>query len=265
MRSVSPQDRLSIEARDLSWAVAGRRIVDSVSMRAAEGGTLGILGPNGSGKTTLLRMLSGQLRPAAGQVLLGGRPMADYSRREVARRLAVLEQQSTTEDDLSVRDVVDLGRIPHRPLWSGRSDADRDLVATAAARTGVDDLLSRRWRTLSGGEQQRVQLARAFAQQPGVLLLDEPTNHLDIRAQLRILALAKAAPATVVVALHDLNLAAMFCDEIVVMSSGTVVATGPPHQVLAPRLVEEVYGVEVVVDRADHGLSVRYLAPSVSW
>lgn len=256
---------MSLETHGVSWAVSGATIVDEVSVRVEPGRTLGILGPNGSGKTTLMRMMSGQLRPSGGSVSLQERPITDFSRREVARRLAVLEQQSATDDDLSVRDVIDLGRIPHRPLWSGRSGRDQDVVAQAAARTGVDELLGRAWRTLSGGEQQRVQLARAFAQEPGILLLDEPTNHLDIRAQLRILAMARAAPATVVVALHDLNLATTFCDEIVVMRRGRVVAAGPPQEVISAGLVADVYGVDAIVDHTEHGTTVRFLAPLVDW
>lgn len=256
---------MSIEAFAVSWETDGILIVDQVSLAAPEGGVLGVLGPNGSGKSTLLRMLSGQLRPASGQVVLDGRPIASWQRRAIARRMAVVEQHSTTEDDLSVEDVIDLGRIPHRAPWAGRSPRDRVVAGAAARRAGVENQLHRRWHTLSGGEQQRVQLARAFAQETGILLLDEPTNHLDIRAQLEILALVRAAPATVVVALHDLNLAGAFCDEVLVLRSGRAVARGSPEDVLTAELVGDVYGVGAVVDPTPDGPMVRFLAPKVRW
>lgn len=256
----------ALEACGVSWEVGGKRIVDDVSLRTVDGGVLGVLGPNGSGKSTLLRLLAGHPRPSTGEVLLGGRPLAAWARREVARQVAVVEQQSATEEDLVVRDVIDLGRIPHRARWAGASADDRAAVEVAAHRVGVEDMLDRRWRTLSGGEQQRVQLARALAQDTPLLLLDEPTNHLDIRAQLEILALTRAAPVTAVVALHDLNLAGMFCDEIVVLRGGHVVARGEPSAILSADLVREVYGVEVAIHRRPGSAPiVQFLAPDVRW
>ncbi len=263
--TVETERQAELEAEGVSWGVAGRRIVDEVSLRAVPGGVLGILGPNGSGKSTLLRMLAGQLRPSSGVVRLEDRPIGDWHRRDIARRMAVVEQHSVTEEDLTVADVIDLGRIPHRPPWSGRDGRGREVVEEAARRTGIAGHLRRRWRTLSGGEQQRAQLARAFAQEPAILLLDEPTNHLDIGAQLEILALARAAPATVVLALHDLNLAGTFCDEVLVLRRGRAVAAGPPREVLTTDLVEDVYGVRAVVNGGEHGPVVHFLPPPVTW
>ncbi|GMA38060.1 ABC transporter ATP-binding protein [Mobilicoccus caccae] len=256
---------MTLEARGLIREIGGVRIVDDVSLRAPVGGVLGVLGPNGSGKSTLLRMLSGHLRPTAGDVHLDDRPLRAWHRRELARRVAIVEQFSATEEDLSVADVIDLGRIPHRPPWSGRNATDTDVVRAAAARTGVEDLLARRWHTLSGGEQQRVQLARAFAQEAGILLLDEPTNHLDIAAQLHILALARATPATVVVALHDLTLAGAFCDEILLLNRGRPVAAGTPSEVLTTEIIDAVYGIHALVDQSADGPHVRFRPPRVSW
>ena len=217
----------ALEARGVSWDVAGRRIVDDVSLRTVDGGVLGVLGPNGSGKSTLLRLLAGHQRPSTGEVLLGGRPLAAWSRREVAHQVAVVEQQSATEEDLVVRDVIDLGRIPHRARWAGASADDRAAVEVAARRVGVEDMLDRRWRTLSGGEQQRVQLARALAQDTPLLLLDEPTNHLDIRAQLEILALTRAAPVTAVVAPAALSTVGVTAGPAAVVTSTPSVPAAP--------------------------------------
>ncbi|MDO9378373.1 MAG: ABC transporter ATP-binding protein [Nocardioidaceae bacterium] len=253
---------MTLAAHDVSWSVVGRLVVDGVSLHPEPGSTVGLLGPNGSGKSTLLRLLAGLRPPSAGAVELDGRPLTSLRRRSVARRVAVVEQESGTEQDLLVGDVVALGRIPHHRPWSGTTAADDAAVRRAAEHADVADRLDQPYRTLSGGERQRVQIARALAQEPTDLLLDEPTNHLDVSHQLDLLALVRRTPVTTVVALHDLNLAAMFCDQVVVLAEGRVVAAGPPAEVLSPGLVAEVYGVRAVVETLDGTTHVRYLPPS---
>ncbi|MBG0852509.1 ABC transporter ATP-binding protein [Streptomyces spinoverrucosus] len=225
----------------------GRLILDGVSITPAPGAMTGLLGPNGSGKSTLLRLLSGVLAPASGVVTLDGRPLSDLRRRDIARRVAVVEQQADTQVELTVADVVRLGRVPHRRAWTPPTPADEDAVRGALARTGLTDRADQPWHTLSGGERQRVQIARALAQEPRELLLDEPTNHLDLQHQLDVLDLLAALPVTSVVALHDLNLAAMYCDRLVVLTRGRVVAAGTPAEVLTADLIAEVYGVRVTI------------------
>jgi iron complex transport system ATP-binding protein len=239
--------RTGLQAREVSWGAGGRTIVDRVSLDVVPGGTLGLLGPNGSGKSSLLRLLAGVRRPASGAVLLDGVDLRTLRRRDVARRVAVVEQHATTEVDLRVRDVVALGRTPHRAVWGAERPGDRDAVALALERTGLVGAEDRSWHTLSGGERQRVHVARALAQEPRELLLDEPTNHLDVHHQLELLALVRRLPVTTVVALHDLNLAAMFCDRLVVLAGGRVVADGPPGEVLTAALIADVYRVRAVV------------------
>jgi len=240
---------MSLATRSVSWAVRDRLIVDGVSITVTPGSMLGLLGPNGSGKSSLLRLLAG-LRPATtGLVRLGDDDVTTLSRRQVARRVGVVEQESTTDTDPLVRDVIELGRIPHRRTWQPAGARDVEAVRRAAAATGVLDRLDQPYATLSGGERQRVQIARALAQDPEVLLLDEPTNHLDLRHQLDVLRLVRDADVTAVAALHDLNLAAAYCDEVVVLADGRVVAAGPPETVLTERLVADVYGVKAVVER----------------
>lgn len=236
---------MKIEAENLLWRAGDVLIVDGITVAAMPGRILGLLGPNGSGKSTLLGMLARTIQPMAGIVKLDGRSHGDWGSRELAQVLSVVHQKSTTDLDVTVRDVIDLGRIPHRRPWAGAGREDREVVVQAARRTGIEHLLDRDWHTLSGGEQQRVHLARAFAQDGRVMLLDEPTNHLDIAHQLDILATLKSAKATVVVALHDLNLAVTFCDEVLVLSRGQAVGLGPPADVLTEELVREVYGVDV--------------------
>jgi iron complex transport system ATP-binding protein len=239
---------MTLEAIDVTWEADGRLIIHRVCLRAERGCVVGLLGPNGSGKSTLLRCLAGLERPSGGRVLLEGRDLAGWRRVDRARRMAVLSQEATTELELTVADVVRLGRIPHRARLAGDAPRDAIVIADALARVDLADLSRRRWQTLSGGERQRVQLARVLAQEPSELLLDEPTNHLDIRHQLAMLALVRELGVTAVIALHDLNLAAAYCDELVVLDAGRVVAAGAPADVVTERLVREVYGVASSID-----------------
>ncbi len=241
--------RAGLRADRVSRRADGRLILDGVVLAPEPGSTVGVLGPNGSGKSTLLRLLAGLLTPTSGVVTLDGSPLGDLPRRTLARRLAVVEQQADTQVELTVLDVVRLGRVPHRRAWTPASADDERAVRAALERTGLADRLGQPWHTLSGGERQRVQIARALAQEPRELLLDEPTNHLDIHHQLDLLALVTDLPVTTVVALHDLNLAAMYCDQVVVLCAGRVVASGAPGDVLTEGLIAEVYGVRAAVSR----------------
>ncbi|OPX10202.1 ABC transporter ATP-binding protein [Mycobacterium sp. AT1] len=252
---------MSLTADRVSWRVRDKLVVDGVDVSVATGSTVGLLGPNGSGKSSLLRLLAGLRATSSGVVRLDDLDVAAIGRRRLARRLAVVDQDAATDQDPTVRDVVDLGRLPHRPAWAPMSARDRDVVESAAATTGVADLLERRYSTLSGGERQRVQIARALAQEPSELLLDEPTNHLDIRHQLELLELVAAADTTTVMALHDLNLAATYCQELVVLRGGRVHVAGPPAAVLTPEVIAEVYEVEATVVLEDGRPNIKFGRP----
>ena len=229
-------------------AIDGATIVSDASVEVASGEVHGLIGPNGSGKSTLLRCLYRALRPALGKVLLGDDDLwADLSGREAARRRAVVTQDSVIELDFTVRDVVAMGRTPHTG-WLGRADdGDRTIVDDALAAVGMQWAALRHVATLSGGERQRVHLARAIAQRAPVLLLDEPTNHLDVSAQLELLELIRALGLTTVVALHDLDHAASFCDRVTVMRRGVAVASGRAADVLTPSTIADVFGVRTHV------------------
>ncbi|GAA1517593.1 ABC transporter ATP-binding protein [Nocardioides humi] len=250
---------MSLRAHSVGWRRGGRLIVDDVSLEVPEGATVGLLGPNGSGKSSLLRLLAGTRRTSSGVVTLDDVPVAHWRRRALARRVAVVDQHADTTVALTVADVVALGRIPHQGPWRPHDAADEAAVAEAADAVGVGHLLDRAWETLSGGERQRTQLARALAQEPHELLLDEPTNHLDIAHQLELLTLVRRLPITSVIALHDLNLAAQFCDRLVVLCEGRVVAAGPPTEALTPALIADVYDVRAQVVADEHGPWVRIL------
>jgi iron complex transport system ATP-binding protein len=234
---------MSLHVTGATWSASGRTLLDAAGLTVPTGKVTGLLGPNGSGKTSLLRGVTRLLRLDDGAVQLHDADVLGLSRRALARRVAVVEQDAATELDLSVADVVGLGRTPHRRLLAPEDDVDRAAVARAMERAGIAELADRRWPTLSGGERQRVQLARALAQEPELLVLDEPTNHLDVAAQLQLLRLVRTLGTTTLAALHDLTLAATFCDELVVLHSGRVIAAGPVREVLTPQLLAEVYGV----------------------
>lgn len=241
---------MSIAVERVSWGAGKTLIVDDVSIRVDEGKMLGLLGPNGSGKSSLLRLICRLRQVRSGVITLGATHVQTMTQRALARRLAFVEQQVTTDADVRVIDVVRLGRTPHRGQLEPWTTADETAVEAALVATGLTDRTMQVWHTLSGGERQRVQIARALAQTPTELVLDEPTNHLDIRHQLDIMKLVAGLPLTSIVALHDLNLAAMFCDQIAIMQQGRIVAAGPPHDVLTPVRIEAVFGVKVHVGRS---------------
>ncbi len=241
-----------LQARNLGWRVGRTQIVGGVDLAMYEGETLGLVGPNGSGKSTLLRLLSGILKPTAGEVAVEGQPLGALPRRLAAQKIAYLEQQADTGEAITVRDAVELGRTPWLTPLQPWSHEDDRIVAEALADADLHGFEKRYWATLSGGEKQRVHLARALAQRPRILLLDEPTNHLDVRHQLSILKLVAALPVTSIVALHDLN-QALTCDRVGVMAGGRLVALGAPEEVLDVERIAEVFGVRasIVVDPAD--------------
>ena len=228
--------------------VRGRAILRDASFSLADGERVALIGPNGAGKSTLLRVLAGTLRPTAGRVELGGIPLAAIDRAEVARRLAVVPQQTALPFSMRVEEVVGLGRLPHEGLLRGSRPSDRAAVAAAIERVGLGHLLGRDARELSLGERQLVLLALAVAQQAPVLLLDEPTVHLDLRHQVEAMELLRdlnERDGTALVAvLHDLGLAAHFFPRLVLVEHGRILADGPPAEVLTDARIRDVFGVD---------------------
>lgn len=252
---------MSISVDKVTYAAGNTVIVNGVSISVEKGKVLGLLGPNGSGKSSLLRLICRLRQVRSGIIRLGDDDVSGLSRAALARRIAFVEQQSTTDTQITVRDVVRLGRTPHRGLLSSWGSDDDAAVEEALARVDMAERAGQLWQTLSGGERQRVHIARALAQSPSELLLDEPTNHLDIQHQLDILALVSKLGLTSIIALHDLNLAAMFCDHLAVLQKGEVVAAGTPEEVLTGELIASVFGVRAHIEKSPvHGRThIQYL------
>ena len=245
---------MQISAQQLTLTRQARTILQRINFDATSGQTVGLLGPNGSGKSTLLKCLAGLHPDPQRAVLLDRQPLRLLSARQRARRLALVSQHAEADEALSVEEIVRLGRSPHRGAFSTWQKKDAQAVDAALEMTRLQPLRQRRWQQLSGGEKQRCQIARALAQQPRVLLLDEPTNHLDIQHQLELMQLIAALPITVVVALHDLNLAARYCQHLVVLNQGEVAAAGTPQQVLTPQRIAAIWQVDASVEQRHPGV-----------
>ncbi len=242
---------LSADQVSFRYAPDGPLVVDGVTLRLAAGSLVGILGPNGSGKTTLLRLLSGTRRPSSGRVRFGDQPLDRMSRREVARRIAVVPQETELAFEYSAIEIVLMGRHPHLGVFTVEGPDDIRIAREALAATGTAHLAGRQFHELSGGEKQRVIIAAALAQSAALLLLDEPTASLDLGYQLEVSALLRRLnrdhAVTMAISTHDLNLAASICRELILMRDGRVVAMGPTNDVLTPDNVRRLYDVDADV------------------
>ncbi len=254
---------MRLEGSHVTVRIDRTEIITDISVVAEAGNVVGIVGANGSGKSTLIRALTRLLKPVAGQVLLHGRDIwKDYSAKEFAQNVAVLRQERDEDFGLIVEEVVTAGRTPHLQVLGRLTSKDWTIIQDAVEKAGIKNLINRKFDTLSGGEKQRVLLARVLAQQPRVIVLDEPTNHLDIKAQFDLLDLVKMTDATVFMAIHDLTLAMRYCDFLYVLKSGCLVASGVPREVLQSKNIEHAFGVQSsVVDAEDLGISTIAFAP----
>lgn len=256
------------ELEAVGAAVPGRTLLHPLTLTLAPGRVIGLIGHNGSGKSTLLKLMARQLAPSAGTIRFEGCPLAAWESRAFARRLAYLPQQTPATPGLLGRELVALGRYPWHGALGRFGVADREAVEDALAVTGVGDFAARPVDTLSGGERQRVWLAMMVAQRPAVLLLDEPTSALDIAHQVEVLSLIRrlshAHGLGVVIVLHDVNMAAVFCDELLALHSGRLIARGTPDAVMTPVMLERIYGLPFgVMPHPVSGRPLGYVAQPV--
>lgn len=249
---------IGLSTEGLSYAPDGTSdVLHEISLRAVAGEVLGILGPNGAGKSSLLRLFYGAARPTRGVARIGGTDVNRLSASKRARLVAAVPQESPPDFHLTVRDIVETGRTAYVGAFLGRDPEGREAVDRALARLGLDALSHRDYSTLSGGEKKRTLIARALAQESQALILDEPVNHLDIRHKLEVMTLLRRLGATVMVSLHDLDLAAQFCDCLAILHHGRLVAEGPPEEVLSPEIVRDVFGVVATITRDGHRGALR--------
>ena len=244
---------MEIEAKEIQSVLSGSQILKGVDLKAGRQELLGVIGPNGSGKSTLLKCIYRVLKPTAGAVYLDGTPLEQLSYRKSAQQVAVVAQHNYYNFDFCVRDVVLMGRAPHKRPLERDSAEDYRIVTEALETVGMADFMDRTFSTLSGGEQQRVILARALAQQTPCLILDEPTNHLDIKFQLQLMDLVRGLNRTVIAAIHDLNIAALYCDRLCAVKDGKIVGEGTPRELLTPEFIRKVYEVDAQVMTGEDG------------
>ena len=244
---------MKVRTEDVALSYGASRILNGISLEAGHREFVGLLGPNGSGKSTFLRCVYRVLKPDAGAVFLDGQDVGEMSYKESARKIAVLAQHNYYNFDFTVREVVMMGRSPHKKTLQRDTAEDLAIVEQSLETVHMRSFADRSFSTLSGGEQQRVILARALAQQTPCLVLDEPTNHLDITYQLELMRIVKKLDVTVVAAVHDLNIAAMFCDRLYMLQEGKIVAEGTPGEVLTGERIEEIYHVKSEIVRDGNG------------
>ncbi|WP_410539643.1 ABC transporter ATP-binding protein [Streptococcus salivarius] len=235
---------MDVKCKDIYYSIGDKKILNGVSLKVEGGQFQTILGPNGSGKSTLLKTIYRQLKPDSGQILLDGKSLDQVSLKETAKEMAVVTQFNPLQFDCTVEEIVMLGRTPHLSFLQKESERDLLLVQDALDKVGMSEKKTRYYSSLSGGEKQRVILARALAQEPKLLLLDEPTNHLDIKYQLEMLALVKKLGINVLAVLHDIQLACRFSDYIYLMKGGEIVAQGVPRDAVTPQSLQAVYDVQ---------------------
>lgn len=240
---------MKLEAKNINIDISGKSIVKDISISASKGEFVGIIGPNGCGKSTFLRSIYRAIKPKSGTICLDGKDISKISFKESAKRVAVVGQFNNVNFDFTIEQMVMMGRTPYKRYMDRENKEDYDIVYESLKKVNMEKHSSRSFSTLSGGEKQRVLLARAMAQQAEMLILDEPTNHLDIKYQLQILGIVKSMGIGVIAALHDLNLAVMYCTKLYILKNGQVIAYGKPEDILTKELIRDVYEVECDIEK----------------
>ncbi len=244
-----------LTVKDICFSYREKPVLENIDLEVRKGEIIGILGPNGCGKTTLLKLLNRNLHPRSGRILMEGKDLEDLSKRRIARHIAVVPQSNEIRFAFSVRDIVSMGRMPFLDRFQGESSEDMRIVEEAMEKTNIADFADRLINTMSGGERQRVIIARALAQRPEVILLDEPTLHLDINHQFEVLdlvkRLSKEEGLTVIIVSHDLPMVVKYCDRMVLIHDHRVHALGTPEEVLTTENMRTVFNIDAVLEYDD--------------
>jgi len=236
-----------LDISSLSFNFGSKNILADINISIKDNGIVGIIGPNGSGKSTLLKCIYRVLKPKTGTIFIDGKNINDYQFKETAKKMAVVAQHNDTHFDFNVLEMVLIGRSPHKKFMERDSAEDIELAYKALEQVNMKDFADRNFSSLSGGEKQRIILARALVQNTDCLILDEPTNHLDIKHQLHFMSLAKDLKITVISAIHDLNIAAMYCDKIYALKEGQIIASGSVNEVITEEVIKTLYDVEAKI------------------
>lgn len=257
---------MRMQISDLSFSYGEKKAIDHITLHVNEGEFVGLIGPNGSGKSTVLKNVYRGLTPDRGTITLDGENLLKMSHKKSALKLAVVGQENDVPFDFLVEEIVAMGRTPHKKLFDIDNVHDKQIVHHALEHLGMENMAKRNYLNLSGGEKQRVIIARAIAQECDFLILDEPTNHLDISYQIQIFDFIKRLKVTVLSAIHDLNMAALYCDRIYVLKEGNIVLQGTPEEVLTPENIFNVYGVRSSVEQhpITGKLSITYLPAGIN-
>lgn len=246
---------IEISTKNLDAHLGGKKILENINIHINNKEFVGIIGPNGSGKSTLLKCIYRTLKPSNGSIFINDKVLEDFPVKETAKKLAVVAQHNEIGFDFSVIDMVLIGRSPHKRFMERDNPKDYEIAMKSLKRVGMEEFKDRSFNSLSGGEKQRIILARALAQDTKCLILDEPTNHLDIKYQLQFMSIAKELDITVIAAIHDLNLAALYCDKLYALKKGKIIDYGSPRKILTRELIKDIYDVETdIILNQDTGL-----------
>lgn len=256
---------MDLKIKELNVSLSKKEIVKGINLAVANNKFIGLIGPNGSGKSTLLKAIYGVIKPSFGDVFISDKNIKNFNKKSLAKTLGVVSQFNNINFDFKVIDIVLMGRAPYKGLLEQDNKNDYDMALKALSQVGMIDFAQKSFSSLSGGEKQRVILARAITQNPKILILDEPTNHLDIKYQLEIMSIVKNLNICVLAALHDLTLASQFCDELYVLKDGIIACKGTPNEIITKEMIKKVYDVEsnVYVNPITKKLSIEYIPPNI--
>lgn len=238
---------IKLETKGITYSIDGKIIIDGIDMSVKEGELVGIVGPNGCGKSTLLKNIYKVFTPDSGAAFIDGEDLSKLSNRKTAKKMSVMQQENIVDFDMTVYDMVMLGRFAHQKLFSGSSEEDREIVSEYIREVGLSGYENRHFLSLSGGEKQRTLLARALSQKASLILLDEPTNHLDIGYQYQIMNILKRQRLTILCCVHDLNIAAAYCDRIILMKNKKIFDVGSPKEMLTRENIKALFDIDTMI------------------